>query len=72
MGVWLAHTGWTKKNLVLIPNTKNYSTYKKSERREKWIESIFEFINSEDLPTESNNACYWILKFIYKKCPKDL
>ena len=56
--------------LVPIPNAKNFITYEKNKRREKWIQSIFDFINSEDLPTDSDDACCWMLKCIYKKRPK--
>ena len=55
--------------LVSIPNAKNYSTYEKNERREKWIESIFDFINNDESPTQVNDACYWMLKCVYKKHP---
>ena len=52
--------------LVPIPNAKNFTTFEKNERREKWIESCFAFINSDNV----EKACYWMLKCIYKKYPQ--
>ena len=42
--------------LVPIPNVKNCTSYEKNERREEQIKSIFEFINSEEAPTESKQC----------------
>ena len=50
--------------LIPIPTAKNWTMYEKNERREKWMDKNFEFISRD-----KENACYWMMKCLYKKSP---
>ena len=56
--------------LVSIPRAKNYRTYEKNERREKWLDSILKFVaksNKDD--TSPSTVCSWLLQDIHKYYP---
>ena len=53
--------------LVAIPKAKNYVTFDKNERKNKWLEEIMHFIDNEK--SNHDEIWYWLLKQIYKKKP---
>ena len=55
--------------LVSIPCAKNYHTYEKNERREKWLDSILKFVaKSNKNDTSPSTVCSWFLQEIHKHC----
>ena len=58
--------------LLPIPTAKNFSTFDKNKKRERWIEQCFDFINSTSTHTlgSDTDACYWMLKYLYKQYPE--
>ena len=67
------HTGNSKPAmLVSIPRAKNYVTYEKNERREKWLARIIKFISdtNKDDNSSDDNVVSWVLKDVRKYYPK--
>ena len=58
--------------LVSIPRAKNYYTFEKNERRERWLALIMNFIGEthKKIDTNGNTVLFWLLKDIYKHYPK--
>ena len=55
--------------LVPIPRAKNYETFERSERRDKWLDKIVGFLvecNKEKI----EDVYSWLLRYIYEKQPK--
>ena len=61
------HRGNDRPGLLIpVPKSKNYETFDRMQRKEKWLEHALEFLNknfSEDVTT------YWLFKHVHKKFP---
>ena len=57
--------------LVSIPRAINYETYEKNERKQKWLESIINFVcnNNKKMNASPDQVCSWILRDLHKYYP---
>ena len=53
--------------LIAVPKAKNYVTFDKNERTNKWLEEMMQFVKIDG--EDSDEIWYWLLKQIYKKKP---
>ena len=57
--------------VVPIPKAKNYATYEKNERRDKWLTKIIEYLKTHsDDKCNDDDVCLWLLKDLNKHHPK--
>ena len=62
------HAGNSKPAMLIsIPKAKNYLTFEKNERREKWLGNILNFISNtcKDTEVDKDTVVSWLLKDIH-------
>ena len=66
------YTGNGKPGFVMpIPRAKNYQTYEKNERTNKWLDSILVYLSKHsDGHSKVDEVCSWLLRDMYKNYPK--
>ena len=61
------HRGNDRPGLLIpVPKSKNYDTFDKMQRKEKWLENALNFLNTND---DKDDTTYWLLKHVYKNFP---
>ena len=55
--------------VIAIPKAKNYETYEKNERINRWIRKILEYLKLHSDEKNSDKVCTWLLKVMYKNYP---
>ena len=56
---------------IVIPKSKDYNSFDKSQRRLGWLKKIFDFISGHKHSTLSNeDSSTWLLQYLYKEFPQ--